>query len=219
MVSSRFTGSIDEEIKRQIDATANVLQPILGHKPNVFRAPYGGLSDKVLKYLKQEGYTAMQWNMGNVDWYYGGNGDLMNEATMAQNVRIGGIITMHDRTQGDFNGDPLRHLIQILTNDTNYIPPFQVFNTPSFKMVSLLECLGRDDINDIPPRYIINNVNNTDRFDAVSVYWIGSVIFVITIIITVLITFYCTQRRYIYKQMVKDNDNEQTQLMTKTDRI
>ena len=204
----------DEVIKRQIDATTNVLQPILGYKPNLFRAPYGGLTDNVLKYLKQEGYTAVQWNIGNNDWYYNPDVDAINEATMSGHARIGGIITMHDSAQGNNNGDSLRHLIQILTNDTSYVPPFQVYNTPNFKLVGMLECLDRDDINDIPDAYIVQSVDTEDRFDAVSVYWIGSVVFVITIIVSVLVTYYCTKKAN--KRVRGDNSNEKTQLVPKS---
>eukprot|EP01083_Nonionella_stella_P265283 898802_1 len=53
-----------QQIKTQIDATTKILEPIIGYKPNLFRAPYGGLSDDMLAHLKHEGYTTLQWQTG-----------------------------------------------------------------------------------------------------------------------------------------------------------
>ena len=129
---------------------------------------------------------------------------------MVMNSRIGGIITMHDREQGENNGITLRNLIKILINDTTYNPPFPVYNGPNFKLVSLLECLSRNDINDIPQSYIIQN----DEDDTM-IYVYGSIILFVVIIISCFIGYCIAKRKYFSTTNKNLSESDQMQLVTK----
>lgn len=44
------------------------IEPIIGKRTTLFRAPYGEYNDNVIKTLRENGYEVIQWNIDTIDW-------------------------------------------------------------------------------------------------------------------------------------------------------
>eukprot|EP01084_Bolivina_argentea_P124342 220332_1 len=152
-------------IKYEIDTSTEILTELIGYQPIVFRPPYGGVNEFIKDYSKQNGYTIVLWDVGNVDWYYD-DSILSNQAYCSMVPSMGGIFVFHNDYQGANNANGLRQLIQILNHDyayENFTVPFEVPNDPYFPYVSFLECINRKHINDIPYYYIVKGDNKMEK--------------------------------------------------------
>lgn len=83
-----------DQIRWQLDSTAQVIQQETGHRPALMRPPYGSLNAIVRGQITQDGYTPILWNIDTLDWQRPGS------AVIAQRVLSqasnGSIVLMHD---------------------------------------------------------------------------------------------------------------------------
>jgi peptidoglycan/xylan/chitin deacetylase (PgdA/CDA1 family)/tetratricopeptide (TPR) repeat protein len=58
------------EAQRQseIDRTNLLLEKVMGHKTDLFRAPYGARNKEILAQVTQEGMESVMWNVDSLDW-------------------------------------------------------------------------------------------------------------------------------------------------------
>ena len=78
----------------QMTQASEVIQQATGHKPAMFRAPYGAWSPAVLARCRQMGLTPLDWSVDPRDWARPGVSAIV--ANIMRNTRTGSIILEHD---------------------------------------------------------------------------------------------------------------------------
>ncbi len=58
----------EEQRNSEIDRTNLLLGNILGHKPDLFRAPYGARNKQILDQIVADGMKSVMWNIDSLDW-------------------------------------------------------------------------------------------------------------------------------------------------------
>jgi peptidoglycan/xylan/chitin deacetylase (PgdA/CDA1 family) len=79
------------------------LSPLLGHRPALYRAPYGHTSSNMLDELHAEGYVSIGWDVDSTDW-----SDATADAVVTSvldHAHPGAIILMHDGGLGGGHPD------------------------------------------------------------------------------------------------------------------
>ncbi len=97
----------DDEVKKQIEDTQNIIIDNLGYTPKIFRPSYGSINKRVRNDVNLD---IILWNIDTMDWKYKSIDKIASRAT--RNVDDGSIILMHDtykRTK-----DALPKIIDIL---------------------------------------------------------------------------------------------------------
>lgn len=89
----RLTHLNQENIIKQLDASAKRIEEITGNYPLLFRPPYGSINSQVLEAVQLQGSTTILWSLDSLDWI------LKDPEAVANNVitsiRPGDIILMH----------------------------------------------------------------------------------------------------------------------------
>jgi peptidoglycan/xylan/chitin deacetylase (PgdA/CDA1 family) len=88
------------DVQRAEDA----LTPLLGHRPALYRAPYGHTSAAMLAALGSAGYTSIGWDLDSTDWKSAAAPDDIVR-TVLENAHPGAIVLMHDGGLGGGNPD------------------------------------------------------------------------------------------------------------------
>ncbi|MBR0135510.1 MAG: polysaccharide deacetylase family protein [Clostridia bacterium] len=55
-------------IKAELDEFEKAIEPLIGRRTKLFRAPYGEYNDNVINTLRENGYEVIQWNIDTIDW-------------------------------------------------------------------------------------------------------------------------------------------------------
>lgn len=91
------------EFTTDLRAAEDVLTPVLGFTPALYRSPFGHTSENMLAGLGARGYTSIGWDIDSTDW---------SDATADQVVRSvldnahpGAIVLMHDGSLGGGHAD------------------------------------------------------------------------------------------------------------------
>jgi peptidoglycan/xylan/chitin deacetylase (PgdA/CDA1 family) len=84
----------DEEIRKQIQISHQVLTEMTGKAPNLIRMPNGDFNKKVLKIAKEEKYTVIQWDTDSLDWMNKGVDNIIQR--VVSKAHPGDIVLMHD---------------------------------------------------------------------------------------------------------------------------
>lgn len=99
-----------QAIDNQITITDNLLIAITGVHTNLFRPPYGAMSNNVLNKAKELGYKLVLWSVDPQDWR-GYSQETIVQKVMGA-VKPGGIVLLHCGYSGSLNG--LRTIIDSL---------------------------------------------------------------------------------------------------------
>jgi peptidoglycan/xylan/chitin deacetylase (PgdA/CDA1 family) len=102
-----LTKLTDEEIKKQIEDTQNIIKDTLGYTPRLFRPSYGSINKRVRKDINLD---VILWNIDTMDWKYKSVDTIVNRAV--RNVNDGSIILMHETYQR--TKDALPKILSIL---------------------------------------------------------------------------------------------------------
>lgn len=97
----------DEEIKKQIQDTQDIIYETLGYTPVLFRPSYGSINKRVRKDISLD---VVLWNIDTMDWKYKSVSKIRDRATM--NADDGSIILMHETYERTKKALP--EIIQIL---------------------------------------------------------------------------------------------------------
>jgi peptidoglycan/xylan/chitin deacetylase (PgdA/CDA1 family) len=79
-----------------------VLEGILGHKPQLYRAPFGKTSATMLDELRNAGYTSIGWDVDSTDWRETSPDEIAGR--VLSEAHPGAIVLLHDGALG-----PQRH--------------------------------------------------------------------------------------------------------------
>lgn len=81
----------DDEIKKQIEDTQNIIKENLGITPTLFRPSYGSINKRVRKDINLD---IVLWNIDTMDWKYKNVDKIVDRAV--RNASDGSIILMHE---------------------------------------------------------------------------------------------------------------------------
>lgn len=88
----------------EMKKSEEVLRPLLGYNPRLFRPPYGAATKQQLKWLHKHGYTVVHWDVDSLDWKQ------LSAKQITQNIlrqaKPGSIILLHSASGkgGDLTG-------------------------------------------------------------------------------------------------------------------
>lgn len=94
---AHMTALNEAEIKEELDSCENRIKNVTGKSKKLFRPPYGEYNDNVIKFAKNAGYTAIQWDVDSLDWK-----DIESEEIYRRVVgktKNGSIILFHNGAQ------------------------------------------------------------------------------------------------------------------------
>lgn len=83
----------DEEIRKQIQISHQVLTEMTGKAPTLIRMPNGDFNKKVLKIAQEEKYTVIQWDTDSLDWMNIGVDNIIQR--VVSKAHPGDIVLMH----------------------------------------------------------------------------------------------------------------------------
>ena len=83
-------------IKSEMDANADKIASLLGHKPEVMRCPGGNYNNRVLNYAKNAGIPIAHWTVDTRDWESRNVETILNLSFGAGGIRDGSVVLMHD---------------------------------------------------------------------------------------------------------------------------
>lgn len=96
-----FSRLSDDEIVLQINKTSDILENIVGVRPNLFRPPYGDFNDKIFEKVDMD---FILWSVDSLDWKYRNvNSNFKNTVPYTQD---GSIILFHDIHEESINSIP-----------------------------------------------------------------------------------------------------------------
>ena len=52
-----------EQIRQELNTTADTIEEITGKRPVLFRSPFGSYSDRLIECAEELGYTTIQWDV------------------------------------------------------------------------------------------------------------------------------------------------------------
>ncbi|MFI2206119.1 polysaccharide deacetylase family protein [Streptomyces sp. NPDC020192] len=82
-------------IDYELTTAAEQIASVTGHRPTLFRPPFGAWNAKVRAAAGAEGLSVVMWSVSSTDWKYH-NAHLIEQRVLAR-VRPGSIIVLHDR--------------------------------------------------------------------------------------------------------------------------
>ncbi|MGI6166534.1 MAG: polysaccharide deacetylase family protein [Eubacteriales bacterium] len=124
-----FKNLTASQMKSEIERCDNLLNEICGYKTKLFRPPEGVLPGSIYRYIKDENYTVILWNIDTRDWA-GTPAEAMLK-NIKENVSSGDIILMHDYTRRGHTVEALKMIIPYLIDE-------------GYKFVTISELLGYD---------------------------------------------------------------------------
>lgn len=92
------------DFARDLQRAEDALTPLLGHRPALYRAPYGHTSDTMLAALQGAGYISIGWDLDSTDWKLDAAADEIVSSVLQQ-AHPGAIVLMHDGGLGGGNPD------------------------------------------------------------------------------------------------------------------
>ncbi|MFQ6198837.1 polysaccharide deacetylase family protein [Streptomyces sp. NPDC000405] len=101
----RLDGLVTADVRDQIQRTQDVITRISGHRPVLFRAPYGRFTDSALALCAELGLRPISWSVDPKDWANPGAGTIAGRVLAG--AAGGAIVLNHDGVEGgDDNPQP-----------------------------------------------------------------------------------------------------------------
>src|SRR5579883_1794658 len=82
--------------QREIERTTQLLTLVAGHRPELFRAPYGARNQQILDEITADGMRSVMWNIDSLDWADPIPESIVMRVLHELNQRQKGIILFHD---------------------------------------------------------------------------------------------------------------------------
>lgn len=114
----------ESKMRQELKGMSDKVEALTGHRPTLFRPPYGDYNNTVVSVSRDEGYEVVQWSIDSLDWKNRGVDDLVKRAT--NNVQQGDIILFHNDSE---------YIVQALPAILEY------YQSQGFKMIPAGEIL------------------------------------------------------------------------------
>jgi peptidoglycan/xylan/chitin deacetylase (PgdA/CDA1 family)/tetratricopeptide (TPR) repeat protein len=112
----------DAQRESEIDRTNLLLEEILGHKTDLFRAPYGARNKEILAQVTEEGMKSVMWNVDSLDWADPIPESIAMRVLHELNQTHRGIVLFHDvHKQGVLALSPI--IEELLRQDYTFLAP------------------------------------------------------------------------------------------------
>ncbi|MFD0671898.1 polysaccharide deacetylase family protein [Cohnella sp. GCM10027633] len=95
-----FKENIDR-MKWEVKETDKQIQAVVGYSPKLFRSPYGGLNDELVKTLGELHYSVIGWTVDSLDWTQADSESVKNN--VRSRLHPGSIVLFH--SGGDWTQD------------------------------------------------------------------------------------------------------------------
>lgn len=86
----------EEKREHEIEQTNQLLTLVAGHKPELFRAPYGARNQQILDEVTSDGLRSVMWNIDSLDWADPIPESIAMRVLHELNQKQRGIILFHD---------------------------------------------------------------------------------------------------------------------------
>jgi peptidoglycan/xylan/chitin deacetylase (PgdA/CDA1 family) len=124
-----------------LERAEQVIKPVVGFTPGLYRAPYGHTSDAMLRELRAHGYVSIGWDIDARDWSDDPPDTIVRN--VLENAHPGAIVLMHDGGLG--GGDPDRQrTIAALPRIIDGL------RAEGYELVTLPELIGVAEAQDAP---------------------------------------------------------------------
>ncbi|GAV22669.1 polysaccharide deacetylase family sporulation protein PdaB [Carboxydothermus pertinax] len=107
-----YTSLSPEEIKKEVNLAENSIKAVSNVTTSLIRLPNGDYDKKVIKTLREIGYTAIQWSVDSLDWKNPGKETIYNR--VLARIHPGAIILMHASDTCKQTGQVLPKIIKEL---------------------------------------------------------------------------------------------------------
>ncbi|MBQ8590812.1 MAG: polysaccharide deacetylase family protein, partial [Firmicutes bacterium] len=108
-----------EQMKAELDRTADTIEEISGIRPTVFRPPFGAYNNSLIEVCEEQGYKVIQWSVDSLDWKDITTEQIVERVT--RNVEPGSIVLFHNNAEHVEEYLPL--VLQMLTEQGYEIVP------------------------------------------------------------------------------------------------
>jgi peptidoglycan/xylan/chitin deacetylase (PgdA/CDA1 family) len=81
-------------VRSQLEQTSDAVEQVSGHRPALYRAPYGAWSTQSMATARQLGMRLLDWSVDPRDWSRPGTSCIVQN--ILSNTRTGSIILEHD---------------------------------------------------------------------------------------------------------------------------
>lgn len=122
------------EVKSQIGRAEAIIERNVGFKPRFVRPPYGEILPEQLEWLKNEGYTVVNWDVDSSDWRQLTADKVFRNVTKA--VKPGSVVLMH---AGGGHGQSLSGTVRALPRIIDWL------RANGYEPVTLSELLGQPE--------------------------------------------------------------------------
>ena len=116
---AHFSQLSSEEIKSDLNACNEKISAITGVSPSLFRCPYGEYDDHVIQAVRENGMTAVQWDVDSLDWKGISASEIRDR--VLKNVRPGSIVLFHNAAE--HTPEALPEILDSLLRDGYTIVP------------------------------------------------------------------------------------------------
>lgn len=82
-----------DRMKWEVTETDDVLNQVVGFRPKLFRAPYGGLTEELVENMAEMDLTVVGWSVDSLDWMQLSAEEV--QKNVLSNTQPGSIILMH----------------------------------------------------------------------------------------------------------------------------
>lgn len=93
---SNLTKLSYENVRKNMERTAEKVEKLVGHKPEVMRCPGGACNSNVKKYAKAAGIPIIYWGVDTRDWESRNVDAIMKKSFGKGGITDGSIVLMHD---------------------------------------------------------------------------------------------------------------------------
>jgi peptidoglycan/xylan/chitin deacetylase (PgdA/CDA1 family)/tetratricopeptide (TPR) repeat protein len=112
----------DAQRESEIDRTNLLLEKVIGHKTDLFRAPYGARNKEILAQVTEEGMKSVMWNVDSEDWADPIPESIAMRVLHEMNQSHRGIILFHDiHKQGVLALSPV--IEELLRQEYTFVAP------------------------------------------------------------------------------------------------
>ena len=93
------------DIENELSLSCDIIESVIGERPELFRPPYGSYSDVLIKTASGLGLTTIQWDVDTLDWKGLSAGQIAQR--VLGSVRCGSIVLMHNNGEHTAEALPL----------------------------------------------------------------------------------------------------------------